>query len=197
MSLDLERSPERDTAIEALLPLVPSQGWTLAALRQGAGPDADLLFPGGPAELVEAYSDLVDRHMQQAVADAALSDLRLPDRVRGAILIRLRQNRDHKDALRRGLALLTLPPHLPVAAKILARSVNAIWQAAEDRSADFSWYTKRAILASIYSATLLRWLNDSGPEDEATLAFLDRRLADVARIGSIRRRFHPHQPTRG
>jgi ubiquinone biosynthesis protein COQ9 len=69
-----------------------------------------------------------------------------------------------------------------------ARTVDAIWHAAGDRSADFSWYTKRAILAGVYGATVLYWLRGSGEDDAATLGFLDRRLAGVARIGAARRR---------
>jgi ubiquinone biosynthesis protein COQ9 len=70
----------------------------------------------------------------------------------------------------------------------VARTTDAIWHAAGDRSADFSWYTKRAILAGVYGATLLRWLNDGSEDDADTLAFLDRRLAGVARIGRLRAR---------
>ena len=69
-----------------------------------------------------------------------------------------------------------------------SRSVDAIWHAAGDRSADFSWYTKRAILAAVWTSTLLYWLRDTSEDDAATLAFLDRRLAGVGRIGSVRRR---------
>ncbi len=42
----------------------------------------------------------------------------------------------------------------------MARTVDAIWHAAGDRSADWSWYSKRAILAGVYGATLLFWLRD-------------------------------------
>jgi ubiquinone biosynthesis protein COQ9 len=71
---------------------------------------------------------------------------------------------------------------------ITARTVDSIWHAAGDRSADFSWYTKRAILASVYGTTLLYWLRDMSEDDEDTLAFLDRRLAGVGRIGKARAR---------
>ena len=66
--------------------------------------------------------------------------------------------------------------------------MDAIWHAAGDRSADFSWYTKRAILAAVYSATVLYWLRDTSEDDAATLAFLDRRLAGIGRIGRLRGR---------
>ena len=69
-----ERSAERDTAIEALLPNVPFDGWTMAALRGAAGPDADLLFPGGVLDMVEAYCDLGDRWMEQGAAAGEFPD---------------------------------------------------------------------------------------------------------------------------
>ena len=114
--------------------------------------------------------------------------MRLHQRVRAVIALRLEQNRPHKEAIRRALALLALPGHVRLAAACTARTVDAIWRAAGDRSADFSWYTKRAILAAVYGATLLYWLRDSSDDDAATLGFLDRRLAGVGRIGSARRR---------
>jgi ubiquinone biosynthesis protein COQ9 len=181
-----ERSPERDAALDALLPNVPFDGWTVAALRRAAGRDADLLFPGGAADMVEAFCDLADRRMEAAAAERGLPG-RLPARVRAAIALRLEQNRPHREAVRRALSVMALPRNAPMTARTLARTVDAIWHAAGDRSADFSWYTKRAILASVYGATLLYWLRDSGIDDADTLAFLDRRLAGVGRIGRVRK----------
>lgn len=182
-----ERSPERDAAITAVLAYVPEEGWTPTALRRAAGPDADLLFPGGAVDMVEAYSDLADRRMEATAAAEGMDGLRLPARVRRVVAIRLEQNRPHKEAVRRGLAVLALPVYAGTAARCTARTVDSIWFAAGDTSADFSWYTKRAILTGVYGATLLYWLRDTSPADEATLAFLDRRLAEVGRIGKVRR----------
>jgi len=173
-----ERSDERDAALDAFL-AAPFEGWTIAALCSAAGPDADLLFPGGPVDMVEAYCDLADRRMADVDPVG-----RLPDRVRAIIARRLEQGRPHKDAIRRGLAILTAHP--ATAARCTARTVDAIWHAAGDRSADFSWYTKRAILTGVYGATLLFWLRDDSEDDAATLAFLDRRLAGIGQIGRLR-----------
>jgi len=189
-----ERSPERDAAIVALLARVPEAGWTGSALRGalrdtgGSAEDAELLFPGGVADMVEAAFDLIDRRMEASAATLDLSARRLPERVRAVIALRLAENCPHKDALRRALALMALPRHAGLAARALARTVDAIWHAAGDRSADFSWYTKRGILAGVYAATVLYWLADDSDDDAATLAFLDRRLAGVAGIGKLRRR---------
>ncbi len=190
-----ERSDERDAAIDALLPNVPFDGWTYRALRVGLAAlggdprDAEVLFPGGAGDMIAAYCDLADRRMELEAATLELDAMRIPARIRAVIALRLTQNRSHKEAIRRALAALALPGDAGAAALCTARTVDAMWHAAGDRSADISWYTKRAILAGVYTTTLLYWLRDPGEDDAATLSFLDRRLADVGRITRVRRKF--------
>jgi ubiquinone biosynthesis protein COQ9 len=188
-----ERSPERDAALEAMLPNVPFDGWTYRALRTGLASidvpreEAELLFPGGVADMIEAFCDWADRCMEQAAAKR-LGETKLPERVRAVVALRLEQNRPYKEAVRRAVAVLALPRHVRLAARCTARTVDAIWHEAGDRSTDFTWYTKRAILTAAYTATLLFWLRDSSEDDAATLAFLDRRLAGIAWTHGLRRR---------
>lgn len=186
-----ERSPERDQAVAALATTQPFPGWTMTGLRAAAGPDADLLFPGGPLDMVEGWIDSADRQMLAA----GFSQPRLPDRVRAAIAFRLALHRPAREAVRRGLAVLAARPG--ATSRVTARTVDAIWHAAGDRSADWSWYSKRAILAGVYGSTLLYWLRDDSEDDAATLAFLDRRLAGVARLSRWRRRGQPSPPSPG
>jgi len=189
-----ERSPERDAVLPALLDQVPWLGWTRPAVRAalaatGGDPaDAGLLFPGGSADLVEAFCDYADRRMEEGAAALGLSEMRLSARVRAVIALRFAQCRPHKEAIRRGLAVLARPGHATAATRCTARTVDAIWHAVGDEAADFSWYTKRATLAAIYGATLLFWLRDDSDDDGPTLEFLDRRLAGLGRIGKLRGR---------
>ncbi len=190
----IERSEERDAALLAMLPHVPFEGWTGRTLRGalaesgGHAEDADLLFPRGPAEMVEAWCDLADRQMAEGSAVLGLPGLRVPDRVRALIALRLAQVRPHKEAVRRALSLLSLPHNAPAAARSLARTADAIWSAAGDTATGLARHSKRATLGAVYAATLLAWLRDTSDDDAATLAFLDRRLAQVAGIGRTRRR---------
>jgi ubiquinone biosynthesis protein COQ9 len=182
-----EREKARFAAIEAALPFVPAYGWSTEAMRRGAGEAADLLFPGGPAEMVECYIAFADARMVAGAAPA-MDNLRLSQRVRTLIATRLAQAEGERGAVRRALAVLALPGGAGAAARSLAHTVDTIWFAAGDTSADFSWYTKRAILAAVYTSTLLFWLN--GDTDQgAALGFLDRRLAGVGRLGKWRTRF--------
>jgi ubiquinone biosynthesis protein COQ9 len=120
--------------------------------------------------------------MEAAGLAADLTGMRTHERVRFLIKARLEAAEQHRDALRAALSLLAMPWNTPIAARSLARSVSVIWYAAGDKSADFSWYTRRATLAAIYSATLAFWLSGRGDGLEAALDFLDRRLADHARF---------------
>ena len=187
-----ERLPERDKAIEAMLPHVPFDGWSRRALRAGVAEagmpedEAQLLFPLGVVDMIETFCDLADRRMEAAARE--LPEMRVSAKVRAVIALRLQQNQPHKEAIRRAISVLSLPSNARVAVACTGRTVDAIWHAAGDRSADFSWYTKRAILTAVYSSTVLFWLRDTSEGGADTLAFLDRRLAGVGRIGRLRQR---------
>jgi ubiquinone biosynthesis protein COQ9 len=187
-----ERSDERDAALAAMAAHVPFDGWTFKSLRRGlsdigvSDSDAEMLFPGGPTDMIEAFLDLWDRRMEASAPD--LSGLGVAARVRAVVAARLAEGRPNREAIRRATSILALPRNNRVAARCIARTVDAIWHAAGDQSTDVSWYTKRATLAAIYAATVLFWLRDTSDDDTETLAFLDRRLGDLRRFGQIRGR---------
>jgi len=178
----------KDAILEAALAHAPFDGFTDAALaRAGAEAGADKaavarLFPDGPRSLVEAFSEDADRKMETALAKQKLSVMKIRERIKTAVLARLDALRPHKEAARRAAAFLTLPPHAPLALKLLYRTVDAMWRAVGDTSTDFNFYTKRAILAGVWSATLLRWFTDRSEGEADTRAFLDRRIEEVMRF---------------
>lgn len=184
----IERSDERDAALRAALAHVPRLGWSRAALEAGLrdlgqdGREAEWLFPGGPIEAVEAWCDLADREMEATARAENLQDLRIPERIRRVVTLRLEANEPHKEAIRRALALQSLPWNIASAMRTVGRTADSMWAAAGDTSADLSWYTRRATLSGVYGATLAFWLQDDEPGFPATRAFLDRRLADLARL---------------
>jgi ubiquinone biosynthesis protein COQ9 len=173
---------------EAALAHVAFDGFTdktLNAAAADAGVDKKIvarLFPGGPLDLVEAISDMFDAEMEARLAKAKLGTMKVRARITKAVQTRIEILKPHKDAARRAAAFLTLPPHAARGATLLYRTVDAMWRAAGDTSTDFNFYTKRAILAGVYSATLMRWFNDTSEGESDTDAFLARRIEDVMRF---------------
>jgi ubiquinone biosynthesis protein COQ9 len=163
-------------------------GWSDLAVRAAArhigAPDgeAERLFPGGAVAVLAWLSDRADLRTVEAMEAAGASDLKIRDRIKLAVRARIEQTVGGRESVRRGLAMLALPPNVPLGLKLLYRTVDAIWYAAGDTSTDFNFYTKRATLAGVYSSTLFYWLNDRSEGGEATWGFLDRRIDNVMRF---------------
>ena len=192
----MDRAAQREALLKAALPHVPFDGWTRTALQAGARDTgiepalADNAFPGGMAELLEFYHGQADIEMVRALeAYSDLAALKTREKVALAIRLRLEANAGYREAIRQALSFLALPTNAPLGAKCLYRTVDAIWYAAGDKATDFSFYTKRALLAGVYSATVLYWLNDKSEGSAETWTFLDRRIADVMKIYALRSRF--------
>ena len=188
------RDTQRDTLLLAALPHIAFDGWTETALRAGAADaglepaDVPRFFPGGAVEAVAAFSSWADREMNQSLAAADLSGLRHSEKISLAVRTRLEAVEPYREAVRRSIAFLALAPHVPAGLHMLYRTVDEMWHAVGDRSVDFSFYTKRALLAGVVSATTLYWLDDESEGRAESWAFLDRRLEDVLRIPKVRHR---------
>ncbi|MBB2157155.1 rpsU-divergently transcribed protein [Gluconacetobacter diazotrophicus] len=180
-----ERSAARDAALARMGDVAGQRGWGMDVLRDVAGADADLLFPGGPADLVESWFDHADRAMIEAAY--GLDEPRLSRRVRAVILLRLDRVTPDRAAVRRALGVLVTPGHGAALARTMVRTVDAIWEAAGDRATGVTRQTKRMTLGTIYAQVLLFWLA-RGDDRAAVADFLDRRLAAVARFGRLKQR---------
>ncbi len=175
----------KEQVLEAALPDAAFDGFTdrlLAKAGKTAGLDEGALarlFPDGPLSLIEFYSQAADAEMELRLAAMELPKMKIRQRIAAAVLARLSVVKPHKEAARRAAATLSLPMHAATAARLLYRSVDAMWRAAGDTSTDFNFYTKRGILAGVYGATLLRWFNDTSEDEAATSDFLAARIENV------------------
>ncbi|MBO6782182.1 MAG: COQ9 family protein [Alphaproteobacteria bacterium] len=185
-------SEERGKILSAVLGHVPFEGWTERALRLAAGEagldpaTAELAFPGGPADAIVAWSAVSDLAMLDAYAEANPDDMRFRDRIAFLVRARIEAVADHREAVRRAITHMSRPPHLRRGTRALYRTVDDMWYAAGDRSTDFSFYTKRATLAAVYTSTMLFWLDDRSEGSAETWAFLDRRIENVMQIPKVR-----------
>jgi len=176
-----------DTLMMAAVHRANTEGWTRETLRHALadqGEPAEMLdnaFPRGVVGAIEQWCRLADHRMQEEAATEDMAALRTPQRIRRVIELRLRAAEPDREALRAATAFLSLPWNLPVALRCTANTASAIWYAAGDNSADFSWYTRRATVAAIYTATIAYWLRPGATDLEEVLGFLDRRLADLPR----------------
>jgi ubiquinone biosynthesis protein COQ9 len=174
--------------LDAARPHLAQDGFAQRTLQRAAA-EADVdavalarLFPRQGLSLVEAFSAWADDEMEAVLKATPLSEMKIRERIKAAVNARIVVLRPHKEAARRAAAFLTLPQNAATGATLLYRTVDRIWRAAGDTSTDFNFYTKRGILAGVYSSTMLRWFTDDSEEEKPTFEFLDRRIDDVMRF---------------
>lgn len=179
---------EKDALATAVLTHAAFDGWTRGAMAAGARElgkpveEAERLFPGGPVEIIDWIDTRATARMQEALAARDLSGLKIREKIALAIRLRLEPMTAHREALRRATSVMAMPLNAGRAAQALHRTVDAMWYGIGDRSTDFNFYSKRAILAGVYGGTVLVWLYDRSEGQERTWDFLARRIEDVMRF---------------
>lgn len=192
MASTLPADPTLEEIRAALAPLIAENaafdGFGEAALADAAaraGVDADvarLAFPGGGRDMVDAWFADIDAAMATKWPAEKLATLRIRERITTLVETRIDLLAPNREALRRALALLALPTNVPFAAKLGWRAADLMWRLAGDTAADYNHYSKRAILGSVYGATMAVFLNDESDGHADTRAFLARRIDQVMRF---------------
>ncbi|MSO65777.1 MAG: COQ9 family protein [Alphaproteobacteria bacterium] len=189
-SIDAQRS----RILAALLQQAPFDGWTTPTYRQVLRSlaieelEAELAFPRGIADALDHFVGDADERMERALAPADLVALPFRDRIAKIVRVRLEQNSEHREAIRQAIGAQIGMQFAADRCRGLYRTVDAMWRLAGDTATDFSFYTKRASLAAVYTATLLYWLDDDSPDYVETWSFLARRIENVLAIGKLRGR---------
>ena len=150
-----------------------------AAEAHGVDPAvAALAFPGGAIDMIEAWIARTD----------VLAKLPIRERIRRLVGFRLEAATPSKEALRRALAIMAMPQNMRRTARFGWSSADRMWRLAGDTATDYNHYTKRALLAAIYTATLAVFVDDTSEGHANTAAFLDRRIEGVMRFEKAKAR---------
>jgi ubiquinone biosynthesis protein COQ9 len=148
------------------------------------------LFPKGYKSLLELYLSNIDKEMIESCNKINLIRMRTHQRIREIILARLKINRKNKKLVKRTFLTLMLPQNTKIATFSLYNTVDQMWYLAGDNSTDFNFYTKRAILAFIYSSTICYWINHNN-DNVKTKQFLDKQLTNVNKLSKKKKSFKP------
>ncbi|MEM1361129.1 MAG: COQ9 family protein [Pseudomonadota bacterium] len=182
-----------DRLLDAVLTHVPFDGWSKTSFRAAiaeSGVDpivAEAVCPRGAVDLALAFHRRGDDLMVQRLHEEDLTALKFREKIERAVQLRLQVIED-KEAVRRGATLFSLPIYAADGARAVWATVDTIWSELGDKSDDVNWYTKRATLYAVYSATVLYWLGDESPENQRTWNFLGRRIDDVMQIETLKKK---------
>ena len=182
----MTQKDDKTRLLEAAIPHVVFDGWSDATLDAAMletgidGATVKSIFPRGAIDLAVAYHKRGDALMLEQAAHEDIASLRYSEKV--ARLVELRLDASDKEAVRKGMTIFAMPQNGVEGGRLMWETADAIWNALGDTSDDINWYSKRAILAGVYTATLAVFVGDESEGKAETLAFLDRRLEGIMRF---------------
>ncbi|MGD9649302.1 MAG: COQ9 family protein [Dongiaceae bacterium] len=186
---------ERQKLLLAILPYAGLYGWNEKALTAGAkeikmnAATARRLFPDMPNDLLSAYAAWADDAMTKKLSKAKLLKMKVRERIILAVMTRLQIIAPYKAAEKKAITSIFHKRQGWLATKLLYHTVDAMWRAAGDTSSDWNFYTKRLLLAGVYTSTLVVWLNDDSKDLGMTREFLSHRIEDVMKINKLKEGF--------
>ena len=150
--------------------------------------EMNLLFPGGKNDLLKLSLDQLNIELENYCKKLDLIRLPVHKRIRKILLSKIYIMDKEKKFYKKIFLSLLIPKKkfsLPIK---LYKSVDQIWFIAGDTSVDFNFYTKRLILAGIYSRVIFFFFNNNNQILLENL--LDASLKRVSKIPELKTKFN-------
>ncbi|MEO1040921.1 MAG: COQ9 family protein [Pseudomonadota bacterium] len=156
------------------------------------------LFPAGAVDVISYWSSEEDQAMALAFDEMNPKPHGVTKKITWLIKQRIEGLDWNREAARRAAATLALPHNAARGAQLVWATADMMWRTIGDSSTDFNWYTKRASLSAIYTATLSRWFADTGAVAEEpykdTWAFLDARIENLMQFEKAKAQLQKNMP---
>ena len=168
--------------LEKSLILVPNFGWSEELLNKIE--DASVIFMD-VKELVEYFLRDTDRRMLEELEKLKASPLKVRQKIRKALMLRFKLN--DKDIVVKTAEFFKNPVNIPLSLQSISRTCDMIWRWAGDESTDFNYYSKRGLLAIVYSTALLHYIKNDIDMDDLSI-FIENRIDNVLKIGDFKQK---------
>ena len=159
---------------------IAQKGWKIEAFEH---PLFDLLFPDGLFHAATVYFEWTCKETFAALEEKDTKDLKTFAKIRLAVMTRFEVLSPYRKVEK--VLFYYLLKH-PKGAFFLYKIIDQIWWWAGDKSLDHNFYTKRALLAGVYTSAFLTFLEDDSLELIKTQAKLDLRLSQVGQIPQLK-----------
>ena len=174
---------------------VPDLGWTWDALNRAAlsskktknptEEELQTLFDKKISNIIGIFNEQLDEEMYEIFNAKDNKNLGVTETIRALVLCRLKASQNYRSIVKTSLFFMAQPRNAYDALTQVMKTSGKIWKLAGDSSSGRTFYSKRLILAGVYSSTLAYWLTDETRSVDESEDFLDRRLENVKNIGKI------------
>ena len=182
---------EKQLILKNFLKNAAFDGWNETCLKlatQKAGFEEGyqhLLFPNGIKDLTKLFHQNLNQEMKNQFLDCTLN--KAHEKIIYLLELKIKLYQPHKEAVRALMKYNLNPLNILTAKLMLWDSCNIMWYLAGDRATDYNYYSKRILLASIYSSSILYWLNDDSEDYQQTKAFIRNRINNILSLGKVKK----------
>ena len=148
--------------------------------------DLNYYFPNGYKDLFELTLTEINIKLETKIKKINIINFSLSKRIKKILMTRLLLLNEEKIFYKKTFNHLMLPQNSKIMKKNLYNSVDTMWYLAGDNSTDFSFYTKRIILAAIYVNALFVFFNKDIKSAELNI---EKNLNKISKIPKIKERF--------
>mmetsp|Transcript_1874 Transcript_1874/g.6330 ORF Transcript_1874/g.6330 Transcript_1874/m.6330 type:complete len:288 (-) Transcript_1874:29-892(-) len=180
----------RQELLRASMTHVGKLGFTMEAIH-AAGRELGFssavanVFERKEAELIEHFLEDCRSKMNQELEERSeeIASMKIREKIATAVRVRLKLMAPHVEAWPRAVYVMSQPPNVASSLYHLHLLVDDMWHVAGDKSTDLNWYSKRMLLAGVYTSSELFMVQDSSRDFEETWHFVDRQISRVLKLG--------------
>ena len=188
----IDSTENKQKILQYFLELCTFEGWGDDALRQAfvkAEIDVKFLpfvFEKGCIDVADFFVRQIDEEMQKNCSGIDFSQMKIRDKIKNLVKIRLKINQKYQAQIRCLIAFYLKPSHIRFALENSYKTADLMWNLAGDNATDFNFYSKRLILAKIYIRVLLCFAKDKSENYQKTLDLLDKEIEKVMQFASFK-----------
>lgn len=144
------------------------------------------IFENGCSDIANLFIRMIDNKMQEATINMDFGQMKIRDKIKNLVKIRLKINQEYKPQLQKLIHFYLHPKNINLAFKNAYKTADLMWKIAGDNATDFNFYTKRLILAKIYIRVLFSFVKDQSDNYQKTLDLLDKEIEKVMQFAAFK-----------
>ena len=191
----MDKLVKKDKFLSKFLKLSSNKGWNMLVFEETQkklkynSSLVEELFPRKLDDLILFFNYVTNDKLSRAYKKKRFNKKSISISVLNAVKIRFELLNTNKDSIKKSLFFLSNPSKQILSGKLIYKTVDYVWKLIDDKSTDYNFYTKRIILASIYSAAIMIWINDKSDNLDKTFSFLDKSIMNMNIISVLKEKF--------
>ena len=191
----MDKLVKKDKFLSKFLKLSSNKGWNMLVFEETQkklkynSSLVEELFPRKLDDLILFFNYVTNDKLSRTYKKKRFNKKSIRVSVLNAVKIRFELLNTNKDSIKKSLFFLSNPSKQILSGKLIYKTVDYVWKLIGDKSTDYNFYTKRIILASIYSAAIMIWINDKSDNLDKTFNFLDKSIMNMNIISVLKEKF--------